>query len=376
MRYHDAVRRVSVLSARIIIGLRKVRDDLTGHREARRLERRRLRKLQRTRMRREQRRQRRAEARNARRLSTTTERRFELDNVELTNRCPFRCVMCPRTEHMTRAQGNMSFEVFRQAIDQYVEENPERAATGGVDLHHFGESLLHPEFDRFIAYANEVGAATRMSVNPLMLKPRIAERLLAAPPTWIMFSLDGHDDASFERIRGVKAAYDVSVRRLEAFLAQRQALAATTFIELSMIDFDENRESIARQQAYWRAHPGIDRFLIKRFVTWDGSAAEINDYAAQLVDNTIRRGEHAVPTCRRPWRKLSVTWDGNVVPCCYDFDKKIVLGNILDVSLKSMWNGERMQALRNEFLSNHVENPLCRNCASLYRSVSTAKAQP
>ena len=39
---------------------------------------------------------------------------FGLHNIELTNRCPMRCVMCARTHGMTRAQGNMGFALFRR----------------------------------------------------------------------------------------------------------------------------------------------------------------------------------------------------------------------------------------------------------------------
>src|SRR5262245_44740144 len=62
---------------------------------------------------------------------------FAIDNIELTNRCPMRCIMCPRTEHMTRAQGYMSFDVFKRVIDEFVTVNPEAARTRGAFLHHF-----------------------------------------------------------------------------------------------------------------------------------------------------------------------------------------------------------------------------------------------
>ena len=128
---------------------------------------------------------------------------FAIDNIELTNRCPMRCIMCPRTEHMTRAQGYMSFDVFKRVIDEFVAVNPEAARTRGAFLHHFGESLLHPEVGRFIRYAEESGVRVKLSINPLAMKDRVIDALIQSAPSYLMIALDGHDDASFERIRGV-----------------------------------------------------------------------------------------------------------------------------------------------------------------------------
>ena len=64
---------------------------------------------------------------------------------------------------------------------------------------------------------------------------------------------------------------------------------------------------------------------------------------------------------------MSIAWDGDVVPCCFDYDKKIVLGNIENETLSEIWNGTKMHDLRREFITNHVCNSLCRNCEALYQ---------
>ncbi|MDE1146828.1 MAG: radical SAM/SPASM domain-containing protein [Azospirillaceae bacterium] len=285
---------------------------------------------------------------------------FAVFNIELTNHCPFKCVMCPRTHDMTRALGHMSFDVFQRIIDQLVDANPEYARNHGVWLHHFGESLVHPEFDRLMAYAAGRGVAPGLSVNPLMLTEKTAERLLMAKPAKLYLSLDGHDDESFARIRGVENAYQKSVERLLAFLEQKRALSPATRVILSMIHFDANIESIEKMRAYWENREGIDQFLDKPFTTFDGNSPEVS---------ALRRREASPDTapvsCKFPSQSVTITWDGDVVPCCFDFDKRYVLGNVLSESLADIWNGPALRALRLEFLSNRVENPLCRNCESL-----------
>jgi hypothetical protein len=50
--------------------------------------------------------------RRPRQLSAVCAHPFSIANIELTNRCPMRCVMCPRTHRMGRPQGYMNFDVF------------------------------------------------------------------------------------------------------------------------------------------------------------------------------------------------------------------------------------------------------------------------
>ncbi|MFI5351022.1 MAG: radical SAM/SPASM domain-containing protein [Elusimicrobiota bacterium] len=304
------------------------------------------------------------ESRERREISA---RPWQLFDIELTNKCPFSCVMCARTNNMTREQGNMSFDTFKAVIDQYVAVNPLAAATRGTFLHHFGESLVHPEFGRFIRYAVSKGLTrASMSINPLMLTPSIARELLESGIYSLNVSLDGHDDESFFKIRGVPNAYEKSKVNLLAFLKMKVDLGSKTIIHLGMIDFAMNRESIDRQKTYWENLPGIDYFRIKELRLWDGSAADVNRLAPKRVDNSVLRATNKVVSCSVPWDQISVAWDGDVVPCCYDYDKKYVLGNVHKQPLNEIWNGERMRALRKEFISNDVSNPLCRNCPELY----------
>jgi radical SAM protein with 4Fe4S-binding SPASM domain len=283
---------------------------------------------------------------------------FAVFNIELTNECPMKCVMCPRTNNMTRDIGFMDFGLFTKVIDELVEANPEYAAKNEVWLHHFGESLTHPDFPKFIAYASSKGVYACLSINPIMLNLKVSRALLEARPSKLLISLDGHDDESFENIRGVKRAYTRSKENLLRFLELKKELKSKTKVIMSMINFELNQESINEMSSYWRGVEGIDQFLNKPFVNWNGDANDVNRFKNE--QNTPAPLEKV--TCGYPWDKMTIAWDGDVVPCCYDYDKKYVLGNVRQESLASIWNGPKMRALRREFSSNKVENPLCKSC--------------
>lgn len=286
-------------------------------------------------------------------------------SFELTNQCPFKCIMCARTESMTRTEGLMSFATFKKAVDEFVALNPVYARTQDVWLHGFGESLVHPEFAKFMRYAVDKGIKAGLSINPLMLTKKVARDLLDAGPRHLYVALDGHDDETFEKIRGVPNAYHKSKRRLLKFLEEKQRRGIDTRITLSMIDFPNNRQSIEEMGKFWNDCGGIDEFVAKPFVNWDGKAEEVN----LLFDKKDQPKPLDKVVCDFPWSRMTVSWDGDLVPCCFDYNKRYALGNINEQSLAQIWNGEPMHALRREFITNKVTNPLCQGCQYLYQEV-------
>ncbi len=274
-----------------------------------------------------------------------------------------RCVMCPRTNNMDRKQGLMEFVLFSKLIDELVQTNKDYINHQPVWLHHFGESLLHPEFDRFIQYAVKKRVVTCLSINPMMLTQDVSLPLLQSKPQILYISLDGHDDASFEKIRGVKNAYQRSLDNLHSFLELKRNSGSDCRIVLSMIDFNLNRQSIEQTRSRWESVPGVDEFLIKSFSTWDGDAADIN--CLENDHNKMPLIKSGRIECNFPWERMTVLWDGEVVPCCNDYNNKLSLGNFKYQTLSEIWNGPEMRRLREEFIDGRVTNPLCHHCEKL-----------
>jgi len=286
-------------------------------------------------------------------------------NIELTNRCPFKCVMCARTNNMSRDTGLMEFSLFKRIIDELVTVNPKFVKKQkDLSLHGFGESLVHPEFDKFISYAVGKGLFIGLSMNPLMMTEPVRNRIIEASPSKLLISLDGHDDESFQKVRGIKNAYEKSKQNLLKFLELNRENGRKIEIEMHMIGFPLNNASYEKMKGYWGSLDGIDTFTHRNFSNFDGNADDVNALVGRgAADGPKRKGK---VTCRKPWWRITIAWDGTVVPCCLDYDNKLVLGNVKEQTLTEIWNNPPMKTLRREFLSGNVTNPLCKNCDSLY----------
>jgi radical SAM protein with 4Fe4S-binding SPASM domain len=67
--------------------------------------------------------------------------------------------------------------------------------------------------------------------------------------------------------------------------------------------------------------------------------------------------------CWKVWQSAVVTWDGTIVPCCFDKDAKHPVGTLSSHSLKSIWQGPAYTNFRASLLKSRQEIDICRNCS-------------
>lgn len=279
----------------------------------------------------------------------------EIFNIEITSDCPMSCKMCPRKE-MKRKVGHMNFELFKKIIDQAKEYSDV------IWFDHFGDPLVHPEFEKFIKYANSKGIETKISSNPTLLTEKNIQKIFNSGLKHLLISLDGTDEKTYKFLRGDNANYGFAVNNIKNLVKKKiEQKRKYPFIELSMIHMKITQKQVGQFKEQWNI-PGIDRILIKPFRTWDGSQEDIKKMAekSQLMVKDERRLEYP---CLRPWFVITVLWDGRVVPCCYDYDGKYIIGDLNKESLEEIWNNKNMVRLREQHIKNNLaDNPLCINC--------------
>jgi radical SAM protein with 4Fe4S-binding SPASM domain len=66
--------------------------------------------------------------------------------------------------------------------------------------------------------------------------------------------------------------------------------------------------------------------------------------------------------CWRMWRGSVVTWDGLVVPCCFDKDATHRFGDVSKESFEAVWKGEAYNNFRSAILRSRKEIDICTNC--------------
>lgn len=267
-------------------------------------------------------------------------------NVELTNSCTLDCIGCPR-RIMTRSTGFMSEEVFNRAIDQIQAES----ITKFICLHHFGDSLLHPKLLEFASYARSRGMNSEVSTKGCILTEKLAQKLARSDLSLIKFSFYGTDEESFNRYQR-NGDYKQTMRNIDQFLKMKHK--PLVMIEL-LVSPATPKEGIEEFLKKWEGK--VEYIGRKEMHGWIGDDKEINSFIGPVKEER--------KPCFSLWvGNLSILYNGDVVPCCQDYDGKYVLGNIMEEDLLSMWNNERMRKLRYLHLNGERHKiDLCRKCS-------------
>ena len=73
--------------------------------------------------------------------------------------------------------------------------------------------------------------------------------------------------------------------------------------------------------------------------------------------------KHALTNhCWKLWHACVITWDGLVVPCCFDKDAQHRLGDLKSKSFKEVWQGKEYQRFRSAILQGRDKIDICNNC--------------
>lgn len=278
-----------------------------------------------------------------------------LHQIEPTNHCPYSCIMCPRSDKMTRELGYMDIELYKKVIDE-VDSFSEPVKSKDIELFHFGESLLHPHIDEMISYASMKDLKIVLSVNSPQLKPELGMRILKSNPYKVIISLDGYDNESFRKIRGKAADYEKATFHIESLLSNCRDMNSDSTIIIRMIQMKITEHHTEDFREYWETKGATVE--IRPFFPWaDKEMVELGEY---------EKNPPFMP-CSFPWQHVVVQWNGDVVPCCRDYNAVIKMGNVRDKTLREIWNSPEYEKLREQHRSgNYDNNNYCRQCMDIY----------
>ncbi|MCP4903308.1 MAG: radical SAM protein [bacterium] len=273
-------------------------------------------------------------------------------SVETTSVCNLKCSMCPHKD-MTRNYEMMDYEVFCRVIREVEDYN------GLIWLHNLGEPLAHPRIMEMIRFVKDRGLRCGLSTNATLLDDERSDQLLSSGLDKIILCMDGITKESYERLR-VGARFESVVTNIERFLRLRKERKLTKPQAVVQLIYMKQTEPQVREfHARWR--PLADRVLLKRFSTWADQVESISQLSTEKHRYELA---HIKPGVRYPcaylWRNLVVTASGDVIPCCMDYDARMVMGNVMQNTLAEIWRGEKYLRLRRD----HIEGRFTSTCES------------
>jgi MoaA/NifB/PqqE/SkfB family radical SAM enzyme len=268
---------------------------------------------------------------------------------EVTDHCNATCIMCPREEHENaREHGIMDQRKYERSIDEVVGLGAKKIVLTG-----FGEPMLDRRLEDKIAYAHRKGLSTYFITNGSALTPKRSRRLMESGLSEMRVSFYGMRPETYNAVmQGLD--FDRTMKGILEFLRIRDEMQAKTRVQISYLELDENKSDTEAFKEFWV--PRVNAVEIwKPHNFGDG-----RDYRPRLDDS------HKT-SCGRPENgPFQIQWNGEVIPCCYDYNNQIILGNAFETPVLELLNSPKYRLLRYAHrMKKFAMFPYCNQCDQL-----------
>ena len=262
-------------------------------------------------------------------------------DIEPSNRCNLQCIFCDKLPYLSPDEfGDMEYGLYTKIIDEGSDKG-----LCSIKLSYRGEPLLHPRLPHMIAYARKKGILdVYFNTNAMLLTEAKSRALIEAGLSRISISVEGIDEVAYEQAR-IGARFDRIKRNVETLLNVREFMGVDfprvriQTVVLPEIDLEEYTK-------YWSAY-------------CDETAA-IDYKEAEKRDETLVAPDWA---CPQLWQRMTIEWDGRIMPCNNDDYRHLSPGNSSDMSVFKSWHAEVVRNARELHMQGRShELPACNGC--------------
>lgn len=288
--------------------------------------------------------------------------------IEPTNTCNLKCPICPvALNTLGRPPRHMSLDEFRKIVDDVADH------AMLLVLWDWGEPFMNPQLADMIAYAasRDIRTVTCTNAHFLQDRPRL-EKILVSGLNTLIVAIDSLHGDTYRQYRK-DGSLDQAMTGLRAAIATKRESGSATTINFRMVAMRSNEHEVWRMERLART-VGADVFSVK--TVSPGFDAQQRDSEFVPKNPAFHRLAYNPGTweriaadqeCIRVWIMANILSDGSVVPCCYDYDGSMKLGNVFETPFQEIWGGGEYATLRTRIQRDKCVLPKCAICQINYQ---------
>ena len=322
-------------------------------------------------------------------------------SFEPTTSCNLRCPECPSgLRNFSRDTGMLEESFFQKTIEELHKD------LFYLTFYFQGEPYLNPKFLEMVKYASAKNIYTASSTNAHYLNDENSKRTIESGLDRLIISIDGTTQETYEAYR-IGGNLKKVIEGTKNILHWKKKLKSKTpHIIFQFVVFRQNEHEVEKIKKLGK-EIGVDEVKIKsaqiynyengneriptkekysRYKKIENGSYELKNDSGSFSPllpvfikkkaKTGRSGEKenkAEVSCWRMWHSCVITWDGKIVPCCFDKDAKHVLGSLStqggsafggkEKTFKNIWLNGSYTKFRSSLLKSRKEIDICQNCS-------------
>lgn len=284
-------------------------------------------------------------------------------SIEPTTACNLRCPECPSgLRSFTRKTGNLKKDFFTQTVDQIADR------LIYLIFYFQGEPYINPDFLNMVKYANAKGLYTISSTNGHFLDDSNCKDTISAGLDRLIISIDGTTQETYESYR-IGGKLETVIKGAKNLVAWKKEMKSTTpHIVFQYLVVKPNEHQIPEIYALAK-EIGVDEVKLKTAQIYDYKEGHeliptIDKYSRyrKTIGGAYEIKNELLNHCWKLWHACVITWDGMVVPCCFDKDATHRLGDLKQDTFVDIWKSKSYQTFRKSLLKGRDQIDICTNC--------------
>lgn len=269
--------------------------------------------------------------------------------IQTDSRCNARCLFCGYTDtHKSLPQGAMDDELFKKIVDECGKH-----MIGRISPYLMNEPLLDKKMPERVAYINKKKkfiTKTKINSNGALLTPEMSEGLVDAGLRHLWISVQGYSEETYRQSMGL--SLDRVLGNIDKFIEIRDRKKA----ELPKLTITTLKTKIVEPEIeYAKKYWGERNVRFKVHKMDNRSGKDLSDLGT--VKPKLRRN------CDLFLKQAYVLYNGDMILCCHDWKRTVVLGNVREKSISEIWNSDHFIKLIREYYAGNFKNlEICRTC--------------
>ena len=285
-------------------------------------------------------------------------------SIEPTTSCNLRCPECPSgLRSFSRPTGMLEETLFKKTIDELSKD------LLYLIFYFQGEPFLHPKFLDLVAYASSKGIYTATSTNAHYLTDENAKKTVESGLDRIIISIDGTSQETYQSYR-IGGNLDKVIEGTKKIIHWKKELGSKTphvIFQFLVVKANEHQipELMTLAKKLGVNEVGLKTAQIYDYENGNPLIPDNEKYSRyrKMASGKYSIKNHFLNHCWKLWHSCVITWDGIVVPCCFDKDAEYRMGNLKEMSMEKIWNGKEYKSFRASVLRARSEIDMCKNCS-------------
>jgi len=285
-------------------------------------------------------------------------------SIEPTTSCNLRCPECPSgLRSFSRPIGMLTLDLAEKVLGQISKYTPY------LILYFQGEPYLNQSFLPLVKLASGKKMYTATSTNAHYLTDAKAKETVESGLSRLIISIDGTTQEVYEQYR-IGGKIDKVIEGTKNIIAWKKKLKSATphiIFQFLVVKPNEHQMDDVVKLA---KELGVDEVKFKSAQVYEYEHGNeliptVEKYSRykKLPNGTYRLKHTLLNHCWKMWHSCVVTWDGKIVPCCFDKDATHRLGDLQNNdSFRSIWKGTAYQKFRGQLINSRKEIDICTNC--------------